>query len=122
MLSALFLRHGAGLATLRDRGQPMNTGLSRRRFLKSSLGGTLALASVAAQAKDGEGRTCQATGVKVGEVSDSSAIAWMRLTAEARRRADGFIPKAGVLPKGARPEEARFACPGMAGRVRLRYS
>jgi alkaline phosphatase D len=42
----------------------------------------------------------QATGVKVGEVTDTSAVVWTRLTAKEAREADG-------------------ACPGARGRVRV---
>jgi alkaline phosphatase D len=44
----------------------------------------------------------QATGVKVGEVTDTGALIWMRLTARPQREADG-------------------ACPGSPGRVRVRH-
>lgn len=44
----------------------------------------------------------QATGVKVGEVTDTTAIVWMRVTEKPQREADG-------------------GCPGAPGRVRLRY-
>jgi len=43
----------------------------------------------------------QATGVKVGEVTDTSAIVWTRVTSKAAREKDG-------------------ACPGAPGKVRLR--
>ena len=35
--------------------------------------------------------TRQATGVKVGEVTDTSAFVWMRVTEKAERRADGLV-------------------------------
>jgi alkaline phosphatase D len=50
-------------------------------------------------AQDG---SLQATGVKVGEVTDASAIVWVRRTAKSAREADG-------------------ACPGAPGRVRVRH-
>ncbi|MCI0379788.1 MAG: alkaline phosphatase D family protein [Gemmataceae bacterium] len=95
---------------------------SRRRFLESSLaaGGLFALDSASAQ--DADPGTRQATGVKVGEVSDTTAVVWMRLTAEAGRRAQGYAPKFESLPKDVRPDQVRYACPGMEGRVRLRYA
>ncbi|HLF95116.1 MAG TPA: alkaline phosphatase D family protein [Planctomycetota bacterium] len=49
-----------------------------------------------------QAETRQATGVKIGEVTDTSALVWMRVTAKAAREADG-------------------SCPGAPGRVRLRY-
>ncbi len=51
--------------------------------------------------------TRQATGVKVGEVTDTSAIVWMRVTEKAERRADGLVRRgrAGVgLPPELRPQ------------------
>ena len=66
--------------------------LKRRDFLfqtgLAGLAGTVRT-SLAMDALDSR----QATGVKVGEVSDSSAIAWMRLTAIGARRADGVLRK-----------------------------
>src|SRR5256885_11454062 len=44
---------------------------------------------VALALKDTARPAYQATGVKVGEVSDNSAIVWMRLTARPSRRAGG---------------------------------
>jgi alkaline phosphatase D len=44
----------------------------------------------------------QATGVKVGEVTDTSALVWARRTAAAAREKDG-------------------ACPGQAGKLRVRF-
>lgn len=68
--------------------------------------------------------TRQATGVKVGEVTDSSAIVWLRVTARAGRNADGLVRKGKVgapLPEGTRVETLEGDCPGAAGQVRLRY-
>jgi alkaline phosphatase D len=61
--------------------------------------------------------TRQASGVKVGEVTDTSAIVWTRLTAAAKRNEPGvpFKDSAGNTSK------LEGACPGAAGRVRLRY-
>ncbi len=68
--------------------------------------------------------TRQATGVRVGEVTDRSAIVWMRVTAKATRNQDG-IPRRGPvgppLPAEVRVEDLEGACPGAPGRVRLRY-
>ena len=68
--------------------------------------------------------THQATGVKIGEVTPTSAIIWTRLTRDSARREDG-VPRAG---RPARPlgdeltvEDLEGACPGMAGRIRVRY-
>lgn len=66
----------------------------------------------------------QATGVKVGEVTDTSAIIWTRLTAKASRNAEG-VPRRGpimVAPaQGTDPNTFEGACPGAPGQVRLRY-
>ena len=72
--------------------------------------------------------TRQATGVKVGEVSGTSAIVWVRLTAESARKADGVFQK--KRPAGGKAEvleatlevgDLEGSCPGAPGRVRLRY-
>lgn len=73
-----------------------------------------------AQAQDSR----QATGVKVGEVTDTSAIVWMRVTAKASRNADGILRKGPIMlavANDASPNTFEGACPGAAGRVRLRY-
>jgi alkaline phosphatase D len=64
--------------------------------------------------------TRQATGVRVGEVSENSALVWMRLTAKASRKSDGVPPKETPL-KNAEPDTLEGACPGAPGKVRLRY-
>jgi len=73
--------------------------------------------------------TRQATGVKVGEVSDTSAIAWVRLTEKAERNSDGPIHKGrSPIKKGKKPptitevDKLRHECPGAEGKVRLRIS
>jgi alkaline phosphatase D len=67
----------------------------------------------------------QATGVKVGEVTPSSALIWARLTAHPARNAEGPLRR-GVatnqgLAAGQTAEGLRDACPGAPGRVRVRY-
>ncbi|MGE3821771.1 MAG: alkaline phosphatase, partial [Isosphaeraceae bacterium] len=59
----------------------------------------------------------QTTGTRVGEVTESSAILWTRLTAHPNR----------VVQDSARPGESEVdrlegACPGAAGRVRVRLA
>jgi len=63
----------------------------------------------------------QATGVKVGEVTETSAIAWMRLTAGGARRTDGLVRKGRPqpFPDNLRTEDLEGSCPGAPGRVRL---
>lgn len=68
----------------------------------------------------------QATGVKVGEITDHSAIVWTRLTAKATRNNDGVVIPGRVGKKGpqkvtASADQIEGACPGAAGRVRVRY-
>ncbi len=67
--------------------------------------------------------TRQATGVKVGEVSQTSAILWVRLTARTSRNARGILRKgrpAKRLPSNISADALEGACPGAPGRVRLR--
>ena len=59
----------------------------------------------------------QATGLRIGEVTDTSAIVWARLTANATRRAVGSDASASE----AAPDQLEGACPGAPGRMRLRY-
>ena len=65
----------------------------------------------------------QATGVKVGEVSDTSAIVWMRVTEKAERRRDGIERRGRVQPLDPelKPRDLEGSSPGAHGQVRLRY-
>ena len=108
--------------------------LNRRTFVAES---SLAVAAAArlnlahaAEPSDAQHATSrQATGVRIGEVTVSTAIVWTRLTANATRNNNGvLIPgranrkKAEELAKVTVPvEQLEGACPGTAGRVRLRY-
>ena len=78
---------------------------------------------VALALKDTARPAYQATGVKVGEVSDNSAIVWMRLTARPSRRADGVLRRGRPVPFPAelRVEDLEGSCPGAPGEVRVRY-
>ncbi|RUL88259.1 alkaline phosphatase D family protein [Tautonia sociabilis] len=85
------------------------------------LAGSLLFSAVAVPQDPG---TRQATGVKIGEVSATSAIIWMRLTKHSSRNAEG--PDRVGQPVEPVPEDAevpglRHACPGAPGRVRVRY-
>ena len=68
----------------------------------------------------------QATGVRVGEVSDTSAIVWVRLTKEVARKTDGIVQKGrnheypNKLPQNVSADQLQHACPGAAGKVQLR--
>jgi alkaline phosphatase D len=69
----------------------------------------------------------QASGVKVGEVTDTTAIVWTRLTASAERNSRGVAITGRVGKGGPRPvtvpvDELEGACPGAAGRIRVRYA
>ena len=98
----------------------MLPGMKRRDFLYrtavAGLAGTLR-PSPALAAPDSR----QATGVKVGEVTDSAATAWMRLTASGARRSDGVIRKGPVQPFPAELKitDLEGSCPGAPGRVRV---
>lgn len=68
----------------------------------------------------------QAMGVKVGEVTDTSAVVWTRLTRSPTRNNQGVVisgrfkkaaPQAVTVPV----DQLEGACPGMEGRVRVRY-
>ncbi len=102
--------------------EPFINPVSRRVFLASSA----ALASVSRSASEELRLPHQASGVKIGEVTDSSALIWTRLTANSKRNAAGKK----IVGKGAKQEPAltdaeveqlHGACPGAAGRIRVRY-
>lgn len=99
--------------------------VTRRKFLGASVsaGTAIAVSAGTATSADDPG-TRQATGVKIGEVTDTSAIALVRVTANASHNAAGrAIPPGKVitLPKDVNIADLRGACPGAAGQVRLRY-
>src|SRR5688572_18481185 len=105
----------------------MKKSSTRRQFIKQSAllaGGVMAPPLIGA---GGEAAARQATGTKVGEVTDTSAIVWTRLTAAPTRKNDGvfFPPRKGKSeprPKLTVPaSEVEGACPGAAGRIRVRY-
>jgi alkaline phosphatase D len=65
--------------------------------------------------------------VKVGEVTENSAIVWMRLTAKAERNSGGtkYSKKGGKarpVPAGVDVNSLEGAAPGAAGKVRVRYA
>ncbi len=101
----------------------------------------LAISTTASAAND----VHMANGVKVGEVTGTSAIIWVRLTSRADYKTDGIefqlpslvetpdgdkvdpaiaSPEDGYcrqIPNGARLEDMQSAVPGTSGQVRLRY-
>src|SRR5947209_1556030 len=82
-------------------------------------------ATLLAAAPGAAGDSHQATGVKVGEVTPTAALVWVRLTANPSRNDSGPVRKGPAsnqgLPPGVVAEQLRDACPGMPGRVRVRY-
>ena len=66
----------------------------------------------------------QATGVRVGEVSESTALVWMRVTREPQRNRNGEVRrgKPRYLAEGADVTRLEGAAPGAPGRLRLRYA
>ena len=70
----------------------------------------------------------QASGVKVGEITDTSAIVWVRMTEDSKPNSDGLVfdRRGGRDNSSARtnkdPATIKWAAPGAAGKVRVRYS
>jgi alkaline phosphatase D len=116
------------------------TTFNRREFVTGSsaaLAGAAGVASVAALAANDAGAAeeagpFQALGTRVGEVTDSTAIIWTRLTQHPTRNNVGVVIPGRVNDaknKGKGPaqvtvpvEELEGACPGATGRVRVRYA
>src|SRR4051812_35855546 len=103
-----------------------NPSITRRDFIESTSATVLALPwHRTAPGAESEGPH-QATGTRVGDVTESSAIVWTRLTRHPQRNNDGVVFAAKVdrrnpLPVTVPVEQIEGSCPGMAGRVRLRY-
>ena len=104
--------------------------INRRSFVKQAA--TVAFASAVGPSwLSGAVATAafQAMGTRVGEVTESSAIVWTRLTVNAKRNNEGLvIPgraqnyKDKELPAVTVPvAQLEGACPGVSGFVRLRY-
>lgn len=90
--------------------------------------GTVLASAIAALACAGSAvpldESRQATGVKVGEVTSSTAVVWMRVTQRAERRADGVVRKGRpdrTKTETLDPLTLEGSVPGAAGRVRVRY-
>ena len=65
-----------------------------------------------------------AGGIKIGEVSSTSAIVWARTTAEPGRNRSGLVVQgrpAVVLEDGVSPDSLEGSVAGAAGRLRVRY-
>jgi phosphodiesterase/alkaline phosphatase D-like protein len=100
--------------------------VSRREFLATSAGAATLLQVAPAGVLAAEQGPYQATGTRVGEVTEHSAIVWTRLTRQAERNNRGLVfAKAAGRQKSPQVtvpvEEIEGACPGTPGRVRLRY-
>ena len=68
--------------------------------------------------------TRQATGVRIGEVTQTSAIIWTRVSEKSERRTDGIIRRKRAdkdNPEQLNPNDLEGSVPGAEGRVRLRY-
>ena len=120
---------------LLNRQNPMNpNNLTRRAFVTHTttmVAGTVVSAkfgSLNAQTASDQG-PYQAMGTRAGEVTDTTAIVWTRLTAAPKR-----VAGTGLFPKGKRNgakqqkplsndwvDQLEGACPGAPGRVQLRY-
>ena len=68
--------------------------------------------------------TRQATGVRIGEVTETSAIIWTRISEKAGRRTDGIVRRKRAdkqNPEQLNPNDLEGSVPGAEGRVRLLY-
>src|SRR5262245_34330895 len=92
---------------------------SRRAFMSRTGGAAHATALVAGIGQDAHGgnpppQSRQATGVKVGEVTDTTAIVWTRLTANATGNTKGvLLGNTAPLPANLTIAQLRGACPGV---------
>ncbi len=103
---------------------------TRRKFVKESAALAIATLSLPSWISNEEEKNVfQAMGTRVGEVTDSTAIVWTRVTANIERNDKGLvIPgrtsdyKNNELPEVKVPvEDLEGACPGVSGFVRIRY-
>ncbi|MBL9123804.1 MAG: alkaline phosphatase D family protein [Planctomycetaceae bacterium] len=101
--------------------------LTRRHFLASTAGTAILLPrEVSAFALPIEAGPYQATGTRVGEATDTTAIVWTRLTRHPDRNNHGVVFPANAKGRNVPPvtipaAQIEGACSGAAGRVRLRY-
>jgi alkaline phosphatase D len=100
-----------------------NTSITRRTFIRTSAAAAVASPLLAASSNASH----QATGARVGEVTDTTAIVWTRLTKYSERNNQGvpFAEKGKGKKKSEIPtppvHEIEGACPAMSGKVRVRY-
>ena len=110
---------------------PAKRHITRREFIGTTAAAALA-SPVVRTAFAAAGETHQATGVRAGEVTDTTAIVWTRLTKFSGRNDRGVLFPGKAKGGKGKPKEAESpmppvdqiegACPPMAGRVRVRYS
>jgi alkaline phosphatase D len=100
--------------------------VTRRSFIQGASAAAIALPFVSETQAAPSAGPHQATGTRVGEVTDTTAIVWTRLTRHPERNNAGVIFEKPSKKQKAKPvtmpvDEIEGACPGMAGRVRVRY-
>jgi alkaline phosphatase D len=106
--------------------------VTRRDFFRQTASlsvGSLSLVSLIPDLSALEARAYQAMGTRAGEITDTTAIVWTRLTAAETRNKEGLLIKGTVQdykgrerPKVTVPvDDLEGACPGIGGFVRLRY-
>ncbi|MGC4014460.1 MAG: alkaline phosphatase D family protein [Luteolibacter sp.] len=104
--------------------------ISRRRFVvraSSVLAVSTMLGRQQARAAEEPPESRQAMGTRVGGVTETSAIVWTRLTKNATRNNSGIPTSNGKaktgapLPADVSVEQLEGACPGAAGKIRVRY-
>ncbi|MBM3877877.1 MAG: alkaline phosphatase [Verrucomicrobia bacterium] len=101
--------------------------LSRRRFLRATSAVAVAGAFPSASAAQPGGGPHQATGKRVGEATDTSAIVWTRLTRNRERNNAGLafnqkkVDRKNLAKVTVPVGEIEGACPGAPGRVRVRF-
>lgn len=99
---------------------PKNPHLCRRDFVKrtsAAFAGAALLPEFTSHAAETPAHR-QATGLRIGEVTDSGAIVWTRLTSAPTRR---VVETANSPEAKASATLVEGACPGAPGHVRLRY-
>lgn len=99
--------------------------LNRRRFIRNTAAAAISGPLLTKAVETGP---FQATGTRVGEVTDSTAIVWTRLTKNATRNNGGVTfalekgkNKGKTQSKVPPVAEIEGACPAASGQVRVRY-
>jgi len=98
--------------------------MNRRTFLATGVAASVIEPQLGLASPEATSR--QASGVKVGEVTSNTAMIWTRLTVSSTRNLNGVKPvgrpkkdKSDEIP--AETSKLHGACPGAAGRIRVRY-